>query len=415
MSWQKIKYQLFLYVSATAFFFLSWNGTIPSFISDPLSRFHFSALTITLGFILCFFQEGYQPWRPFKNWLSLSVLLFYALYGVSVLFSDNTSGALKALEYKLSFLMVTYTYFSNPLFFRVNKAFLLKSFSLGVIVILFILDIHAFSIYLQLDRWPVYIEYTTALHPTYLGLCAFFLVVLCMKKLKDYSFKIHKKSVAIAIIAVMMIVHILIVQSRSTLLCLAFAFLVYVYHFFFQQRKVLYVLVAASLGLIVFFAKDYLLGGRLNEAVDTALESKVNSDESGTNFRLSIIKSYPEILDDIWLTGVGKGDAQAHLNAFYHEKGWLVAEKSSYNAHNQFVQVLIEFGVIGLLLFCIIFFLPYFLYHGFYFKIMLMGFTISMLFESLLERQAGIFLFIFIYCLFNSAVENVKNAKLAAR
>jgi O-antigen ligase len=415
MKWDSIKYQLFLSLSIFSFFLLSWNGSIPEFISPALSKLNLVSYAIGLCFVLCFFQDGFQSFRPFKNWLSITVFVFYLLYVVSVFTSKNVAIALKALEYKLSFILVCYTYFSNPLFFRKNKAALLKSFSLGLIILLLLLDFRGFLIYFETGEFPVYTAFTTALHPTYLGLCSFIVVVLCMKKMQDYSFVIGKKSIVVLLIGLFLILHILLVQSRSAQISLLLGCLLYAYQLYFKTR---FLQLASFLGIVAisfFVLMKFPAGQRFKEMYVALVSPHPDGDMSGTNFRMNLIKSYPEVLSDIWLFGATKGDAQEHLTKFYLKKGWIHAAEENYNAHNQFLQVLIEFGIIGFLLFCLIFFLPFFLYHGFYFRIILMGFTISLLFESFLERQAGIFLFIFIYCLFNAPIENIKNAKLISR
>ncbi len=394
---------------------MSWNGSIPEFISPALAKLNLVSYAIGICFVFGFFQEGFQPLRPFKNWLSITVFVFYLLYIISVFTSDNSSVAIKALEYKLSLILVSYIYFSNPLFFRKNKAVLLKSFSLGLIIVLLLLDFRGFVIYSHTDDFPVYTSFTTSLHPTYLGLCAFIVFVLCMKKIQDYSFSFNKKSITILFVALFLILHIIIIQSRSAQIALFLACFLYAYKLYFKTRLLPLISFVSLVFISLFVLMRYPAGARFKEMYVAIVSPHPDGDMSGTNFRMNLIKSYPEVLSGIWIFGATKGDAQEHLNKFYLKKGWTHASEENYNAHNQFLQVLIEFGIIGLLLFCLIFFLPFFLYHGFYFRIILMGFTISLFFESLLERQAGIFLFIFIYCLFNAPIENVKNAKLISR
>jgi len=412
MNWTSLKYQIFLGFNVLAFFFLAWNGSIPQFVSPLIAKVNFLTIAIAGTFVFGFLQDNYQPLRPFKNWLSLTLFAFYLFYVFSVFTSNNQAQALKALEYKMGIVFLAYVFFSNSLFYRKNKAFFLKTISLGLITLLLVLDIKALSIYFESSFFPTYTQYTHELHPTYVGLAAFIVLVLCLKKLEDSAFALTSKNYLLIAIALFMIIHLLLIQSRSTFICAALAFVLYSYYFFFKKKKYVFALLLVAFGAGVYFMKNLSLSNRVNEAYQTAVSSRQSADESGTNFRWNIIKSYPEILSSIWISGVGKGDAQDFLNSFYHEKGWKTAENSTYNAHNQFVQTWIEFGIVGLLLFALIFFWPMFLYRGFYFKMILLGFGVSMFFESLLERQAGILLFVYIYCLFNCGIEHSKKIKL---
>jgi len=71
----------------------------------------------------------------------------------------------------------------------------------------------------------------------------------------------------------------------------------------------------------------------------------------------------PEILNEkkAWLGGVGVGDAQADLNEKYFSKKLYTGTPErgdtgflGYNTHNEFLEALLQTGIMGLLLFVLI-------------------------------------------------------------
>ena len=130
---------------------------------------------------------------------------------------------------------------------------------------------------------------------------------------------------------------------------------------------------------------------------------------NGLQFRLLHWKLVPEILDEnrSWITGVSPGDAQGELNKKYRARKMYEGDPQHndpgyllYNTHNQFLQSLLENGIIGLLVFAFLFFSVIKLaWHnrkpkGMSFAIMLLlAFTFT---ESILKTQYGIILFTFL-------------------
>jgi len=81
---------------------------------------------------------------------------------------------------------------------------------------------------------------------------------------------------------------------------------------------------------------------------------------NGVEFRLMQWKLVPEILNERkrWLVGVAPADAQTLLNEKYKQYKFYQGDPNKgdkgyldYNAHNQFLQCLLQSGIIGLLAF----------------------------------------------------------------
>jgi O-antigen ligase len=109
------------------------------------------------------------------------------------------------------------------------------------------------------------------------------------------------------------------------------------------------------------------------------------------NAAIEIIKSHPAL-------GVGLGDVRNELKIIYKKENQEVAYTKALNAHNQFLQTSVGIGLPGLiaLLGMLLFFILS-SYHNRYKLGIVLGVLvfINLLFESMLETQAGILFIVF--------------------
>jgi O-antigen ligase len=121
-----------------------------------------------------------------------------------------------------------------------------------------------------------------------------------------------------------------------------------------------------------------------------------------------------EIIQNHFWLGVGTGDVQKEFNKVYESRYKNIPEHWRRRAHNQFISFWISFGLIGLLIILIAFFIPVIKrinasgYLGYVFVIIA---VLSMLNEDTLETQAGATFIAFFYSLFFlMRVSNEKSA-----
>jgi len=115
--------------------------------------------------------------------------------------------------------------------------------------------------------------------------------------------------------------------------------------------------------------------------------------------RILVWSSSLEVINNNLFFGTGPFSSQDVLNATYQKFGYLNPYKNNYNAHNQFLQTTLAFGLTGLALFL------YMLLRPLYFKLsnkkiylaFLVIFVFNALFETLFGRYEGIVIFAFFY------------------
>ena len=132
---------------------------------------------------------------------------------------------------------------------------------------------------------------------------------------------------------------------------------------------------------------------------------------NGLNTRLALWSCAIEKIKEAPFLGYGIGDVQSELVEKYEEKNFILALKSNYNTHNQYLDILMTSGIFGLILFFV--FLSYMVMIAFKSRNwLLLGFivlfTISSVTENMLNRNQGVVfiaLFISLLC-FNRKLTN---------
>ncbi len=119
--------------------------------------------------------------------------------------------------------------------------------------------------------------------------------------------------------------------------------------------------------------------------------------------RFEFWKASLGIIKENWVTGVGTGDMNIAFDRQYEMMDTKLSPDQRWRSHNQFLSVLVGFGIPGLVWFLLAIFYPLFLRsfrHDFFMNIFLIIALLSMLTEDTIESQTGVTFFAFFYTLF---------------
>lgn len=341
---------------------------------------------------------------------NMLLFIFYVLYIIGFFYSYDKKEALFDLEIKLPILIFPLIFFFIPkkiiskrnlwfysMFIILGCVFfILYRFSLGIII----------AITNSLPLIPEISYCKLAIQPSYFALITSVALILTYKLPLKELFRITSKtnniikSISIFIITI----FFLFLNSTSGLLCITIAYLSIIFNtYIIEKRK------KASLLPICTIVVFYILVFNVNSFNDrykyyANIELKSEKKE-GSQRKFIDLRAHKIILESS-LFGSGTGDVKATLARFYKENG--ANFDKYYNAHNQFLQTNIALGAVGLILFMLIFIMPFIkmIQQKEYFLItifVLLG--TSFIFESMLERQMGTFFFGLIYVLSNSYLE----------
>lgn len=386
-----------------------------------------SLIAITAVFWLSQEKLGYRLFSAFKNRYFLLFLCFYVIHIASYFLSFDKKVAGTDLETKLSLIVFPLFFYSGEglkldIYKRIARAFVWGCLTAIVFCVVFAIynsfnnpNVHGeFNISIFLDSvnlpwWQLvlnsysyfnYAVYSHFLHPSYFALYLTFTAFIVSSSALWYRFEGVKGKVINILIVAVLILNIFLLQSRAGLIAL-FVYLIWL--LIGSSLRVNQIILALS-GLSVIIVL-ILFSGRF-ELVSSKINVLSRDEIKGTNLRVSIWYEAIDLINEKPILGHGIGDAKKDLLNSYQINGLEQALKENLNVHNDFLEVGVKLGLIGLLLLLII--LSYPLFAGstnksiYLFFFLIIG--VHFLFESMLERYAGVGFFSFFYCFINSGL-----------
>jgi len=192
-----------------------------------------------------------------------------------------------------------------------------------------------------------------------------------------------------------------LLASRAGFIAFAAVFLGVSIFFMFKTQKFL-----VSLGIITtgFILIIVFMSPKLKKNFQEVIYQIENQQEltSDSDIRLWLWKSGIEVYKENYLWGVGTGDTKHEMKSKYHQYNLSIAEEKGYNLHNQYLESALKLGIVGLLL--LVFWLMSTLIYAITTKDFLLFFlmlivSVHFIFESMMNRIAGVSFFIFFYVL----------------
>ncbi len=196
-------------------------------------------------------------------------------------------------------------------------------------------------------------------------------------------------------------VFIVIFQVSNRVNIILYLFVI-IYWIFFtikkDKTKFLILSFCCLLGLLILFFNP-----RTNKLFRNVMDTELFLDrESEDSFgtRLLVWDASLSIIKDNFIKGVGVSNTYKILKKVYKEKRYVVPFRNRLNAHNQYFQITIECGIIGLSVLFLV--LRKLLKSKKRYKLLNIGFLvliiINFLFESVFSRYSGLVCFAFFYC-----------------
>lgn len=246
-----------------------------------------------------------------------------------------------------------------------------------------------------------------AIHPTYFSLYILFAIILSFYFLRNEALNWRKLSLFILIIVLSF--GLFLSMSRIIIITYLLLVIFVVPHHVFKGRMVRYSQMALISFIFLFMAILYIKIPYFKERVkndfllDLGLDDQRRLDKGGSLGSSRILRwkcALKEIIEEPIL-GHGVGDGQPALRDCYEQDGLTIAYDLDYNSHNQYLDILLNNGLIGIIVF--IGSLTYafrskdFIYVSFGIIILMSCMT-----ENILDRQKGVVFYAFFNALLAS-------------
>ena len=255
-------------------------------------------------------------------------------------------------------------------------------------------------------------ELTLYQHPSYIAMYVLLSVFICFESYFEYSIKFRYRLLWL-ILGLFLLVSQYFLSSRAGILICLILIPLYFIIKFRQLGKLRYSwiwIILILIALVPLILKnqrvDYLYGRFVRNQDDY---------DRKEDPRLVIWKSALEIASKNFLLGVGIGDVREELSEEFLRIGEVQMAKDRFNAHNQFLEVLLENGIIGLIIFISIFVCMFYIAFSdknhLYIMFILMTLMFFM-FETVLYRLAGVSFFsLFSFILIHGGINNQSGLK----
>jgi O-antigen ligase len=355
-----------------------------------------------------------KPASKSDRWLVMLFCSLYLLVLLGTLYSENKQEAVFKLQQKSPLFVFPVVFGCSRVLdggslWRIGRAFCLLTF-IGCMGCL----LNGLFLYMQTGSTQKLTGYEMVIlkdmSPFILALLCVISSIILAQEFYQRSYKFSYEKGAAIFLLLFFFLFLLLLGNRNTLMSWAIAAAFYLLRII--QSRLWRVLI--PIGLLVALAVAVVVNPSLrrqwNDLVDVSEHNSIPLDEDkslgrdwgGKAIRLAIWKCSADIIRENWLTGVGTGDAQQSLQEAYEQRKFFFASRyNTYNAHNQYIQETITYGIAGLLLLLACFLVPLFMqlksdyppYLLFLSSVILICFT-----ESMLELSKGVI----VYSFFNS-------------
>jgi O-antigen ligase len=351
-------------------------------------------------------KEGLSR-KSFYLMLLFALLLVWQICGLMQ--SDSLSAGIERIYKRASILLFPIALFWPSEKIRLNIKLLLRIYAVCLLVYfvycLSAATCHSISlnngefVFNQYDEVYTYESYFTSLrlvngaHPSYVAMYSLLALLISLDNVFDSSRKV-KERLSWTFAGISFILFIVLLSSRAAIIATIVSLPLFILFRIKRNNSFLILLIVITITMAGFITLA-LNNSRIKYSLENASENKI-SKIIKEDVRFTIWKSAWIVIKSHPLLGVGTGNASSELKKEFVDLGYSEGLYDDLNAHNQFLEILLENGIIGLTIFLAL--LGYIIYigmteHNEFLLLFLLMIIIFFIFESMLNRVAGVMFF----------------------
>lgn len=303
----------------------------------PFSQFlSVRLLLILVLFSIYIFRSDFLFQIFKKSW---DLLLYYIVLVVGLIYSSDLDAGLRVLETNFSFLAIPlivsrFSSLNVEIRDRIFKSFLLGVIATSLICLSYATYRYANEPSIQFFFFETFTEIIKS-HPTYLAYYIIFSITVELYGL--YHSKFKAKLLFHYLVIFFLFVILILTGGQTAFISMLFVFSFFILKFLTEERsRDRKRVIGGVIGMLIcMFLVSFVEKSNLQLVLNDSWE------------RASLWKSAIAATSNIFI-GVGTGDYKVALNEYYITHGMTLFALESYNAHNQFIQILFSNGLLGL-------------------------------------------------------------------
>jgi len=303
---------------------------------------------------------------PKKTWpqslerklILISFLSLYLTYLVGILYTVNFTEGTFRLQQKLPLLIFPLVYgtsniLDKKMFRKISTHFLIAT-TLACLISVVVKGIKLIANHGNVadDSSNLFIFRDS--YPYMIGLFCLMSILIAFELIKN---SISKRRILLITVILFLSTFLLLLSIRLVIAAWAVMLIIKTYRLL--TNKALRILIAAAIVITIVAAIRFIprlntqwteLTTLHNNYIPLDTDSSQGRSWGGGAIRIAIWQSSKELAARHWPIGLGTGDVQDSLQQAYRDhQFYFASEYNRYNAHNQYLQMLLGHGVPGLL------------------------------------------------------------------
>ncbi|HUX95560.1 MAG TPA: O-antigen ligase family protein [Bacteroidales bacterium] len=252
-------------------------------------------------------------------------------------------------------------------------------------------------------------DLTLTQHPSYISMYVLLSSVISLEAFFNYSQRFWVR-LGWLVIGIILLLSLYFLSSRAAILI---GIIMLSLYFGLKLNEIGKKKLTWLMVIFLVIAVSYVtfkLADQSQNSIKSLFFSQQANNKLTRDPRSVIWKSALDVSGKNLLVGVGIGDVRNELAREYYKRGEVNMAKERLNAHNQFLEILLESGIIGLGIFLLIITIMFyiaFVDKNIIYGVFLVTIILFFLFESILYRLAGVTFFsLFSFLLIHNNEEN---------
>lgn len=371
---------------------------------------------VFFSFFFFFLNKNYEvkklDWKLF--FIFTIPFLFYL---IALLWTDNFLTGIKFIEKTLSFLVIPLSFFIfKPFtafiqFKRFTHIYILSCVFLTLFTGVYIM-FNISGICSQNNEYQITVSLRSAIElvPIIGEHAIYFSLILAVGLLVLFYNRFESKILNV-LFCFLLISGLILASSKGVIIAIIIVSILMIFQNNKNKKKSVFLFFSFIIGIstVIYFSP---LKSRINEITETNHFYPKGIHYNSINLRMAIYNCSFSLIKEAGFFGFSPADMQQKLNTCYEKFNTTAFKDLNYNTHNQYLDYLLSFGVIGLLsiLFVFYYYLKLALKNSnkLHFNFLIL-FYIAFLTENILIRNTGIVLFTSFNCLFAYSLLLKKN------